>query len=123
MKASGAASRHPELRIRRPLVRPSADAVRVLRLVRGLPRHALLLGAFLLVLCVARVWLRLETVNLGYEHIYQLDGLGKNAIKFRFDVVNVFDEKYVIRSGSGIGVGAPQFGQRLSFYAGVTYAF
>ena len=67
MKASGAASRHPELRIRRPLVRPSADAVRVLRLVRGLPRHALLLGAFLLVLCVARVWLRLETVNLGYE--------------------------------------------------------
>src|SRR2546427_52715 len=47
--------------------RRGADAVRVLRLVRGLPRHALLLSAFLLVLCVARVWLRLETVNLGYE--------------------------------------------------------
>jgi hypothetical protein len=35
----------------------------------------------------------------------------------------LFDEKYVLRDGSGIGVGAPQFGQRLSFYAGVTYAF
>jgi len=67
VKARGAASRHPELRIRRPLVRPSADAVRVLHLVRGLPRHVLLLGACLVVLCVARVWLRLETVNLGYE--------------------------------------------------------
>jgi cell division protein FtsL len=67
VRSTGAASRHPELRIRRPLVRPSADAARVLRLVRGLPRQALVLGAFLLVLCVARVWLRLETVNLGYE--------------------------------------------------------
>src|SRR5437870_2370417 len=57
----------PALRIRRPLVRPSADAARVLRLVRGLPRHVLVLGAFLVVLCVARVWLRLDTVNLGYE--------------------------------------------------------
>src|SRR5207249_9411880 len=67
VKSTGAASRHPELRIRRPLVRPSSDARRVLRLVRGLPRHALALGALLVVLCMARVWLRLETVNLGYE--------------------------------------------------------
>jgi len=28
--------------------------------------------------------------------------------RFRVDVVNVFDERYVIRDGSGIGVGAPQ---------------
>jgi len=62
VRAAGAASRHPELRIRRPLVRPSADAARMFRLMRGLPRHTILLGA-----CVARVWLRLQTVKLGYE--------------------------------------------------------
>jgi len=37
------------------------------RLMRGLPRHTVLLGAVLVVLCVARVWLRLQTVKLGYE--------------------------------------------------------
>jgi outer membrane receptor protein involved in Fe transport len=60
-------------------------------------------------------------VNLGYEHVFHLNE--KNAMRFRFDVVNVFDEKYEIRDGSGIGVGAPQFGQRLSFFGGITYEF
>ena len=55
--------------------------------------------------------------------LIRVDGSGKNAVKFRFDVVNVFDEKYVIRDGSGIGVGAPQFGPRRAFYAGVTKRF
>jgi outer membrane receptor protein involved in Fe transport len=62
-------------------------------------------------------------VNLGYQHVFHLNGSPRNAIKFRFDVVNVFDEKYKIRDGSGIGVGAPQFGERQAFFAGVTYAF
>jgi outer membrane receptor for ferrienterochelin and colicins len=35
----------------------------------------------------------------------------------------VFDQKYELRDGSGVGVGAPQFGQRLSFFTGVTYEF
>ena len=39
-------------------------------------------------------------------------------MKFRVDVVNVFDEKYQIRNGSGIGVGAPQYGERLGFLPG-----
>ena len=39
-------------------------------------------------------------------------------MKFRVDVVNVFDEKYEIRDGSGIGVGAPQFGERLGRLCG-----
>ena len=67
MKTPAVASRHPVLRIRRPLVRPSADRTRVLRLVRGLPRHTLVLGVLLVVVCVVRVWLRLQTVNVGYE--------------------------------------------------------
>jgi outer membrane receptor protein involved in Fe transport len=44
-------------------------------------------------------------------------------VKFRADIVNVFDEKYEIRDGSGIGVVAPQFGPRLGFFAGLTYEF
>ena len=30
----------------------------------------------------------------------------------RFDVMNVFDNSYQMRDGSGVGVGAPQFGLR-----------
>ena len=67
MRSAGAAARHPELRVRRPLVRPSSDAARMFRLVRGLPRHTFFLGAVLVVVCVARVWLRLQTVKVGYE--------------------------------------------------------
>jgi outer membrane receptor protein involved in Fe transport len=63
-------------------------------------------------------------VNVGYQHTFHLDGAsGKQAVKFRFDVVNLFDEKYQLRDGSGIGVGQPQFGQRQSFFVGVSYAF
>jgi hypothetical protein len=35
----------------------------------------------------------------------------------------VFDEKYEIRDGSGIGVGAAQFGERLGVFAGTAYEF
>ncbi len=62
-------------------------------------------------------------VNVGWEHIFRLGGPNANRIRLRFDVVNVFDQKYQIRDGSGIGVGAPQYGQRLSFYGGLTYEF
>jgi outer membrane receptor protein involved in Fe transport len=41
----------------------------------------------------------------------------------RFDVINVGDQIYAIRDGSGVGVFAPQFGQRRSFYGGLTYSF
>ena len=43
--------------------------------------------------------------------------------KFGLDVVNLFDKIYELRDGSGIGVGAPQFGQRRGFYGTVTYDF
>ena len=45
------------------------------------------------------------------------------SFKIRFDVVNLFDEVYELRDGSGIGVGAPQFGQRRGFYGTVAYDF
>lgn len=41
----------------------------------------------------------------------------------RFAIVNLFDRVYEIRNGTGIGVGAPQFGPRRGFFLGVTKTF
>ena len=60
------------------------------------------------------------TANLGISHDFKI---GKNLLTARFDIVNVFDKVYQIRSGSGVGVGAPQFGARRGFYGTVSYAF
>jgi outer membrane receptor protein involved in Fe transport len=38
----------------------------------------------------------------------------------RFDIINLFDTVYMIRSGTGIGVFAPQYGPRLGFFMGVS---
>ncbi len=62
-----------------------------------------------------------ETFNLGVERNIPLGGT--RAIRVRFDVVNLLDKIYELRDGSGIGVGAPQFGQRRGFYGTVSYSF
>ena len=49
-------------------------------------------------------------------------GLGKST-QVRFDVINLFDNSYQIRDGQGVGVGAPQFGQRRTFLVGLTQKF
>ena len=41
----------------------------------------------------------------------------------RFDVVNLFDDVYQIRSGTGIGVFAPQYGPRRGFFLGMSKKF
>jgi outer membrane receptor protein involved in Fe transport len=41
----------------------------------------------------------------------------------RLDVINLFDEIYEIRNGTGVGVGAPQFGPRRIILAGLTQRF
>jgi len=48
-------------------------------------------------------------------------GLGK--VEGRLSLLNVFDRVYELRDGTGIGVGAPQFGPRRSVYASVTKFF
>ena len=45
------------------------------------------------------------------------------TFKIRFDVVNLLDKVYELRDGSGIGVFAPQFGQRRGFYGTIAYDF
>jgi outer membrane receptor protein involved in Fe transport len=62
------------------------------------------------------------TVNLSLQRILKIPSL-PGSFKIRFDIVNLFDEIYELRDGSGIGVGAPQFGQRRGFYGTVAYDF
>ena len=41
----------------------------------------------------------------------------------RLDVLNIADSVYEIRNGTGVGVGAPQFGIRRTILAGITQKF
>jgi outer membrane receptor protein involved in Fe transport len=60
-------------------------------------------------------------VNLGAA--YELARRGGEPLTLRVDVINIFDKRYAIRDGSGVGVGAPQFGPRRGVFAGVSKAF
>jgi len=62
-----------------------------------------------------------ETVNLGVSHRFTFEGL--KPLTLRFDIVNLFDRNYEIRTGTGVGVGAPQFGARRSYYVGFSQQF
>jgi outer membrane receptor protein involved in Fe transport len=56
--------------------------------------------------------------NTGLSHEFATpDG---KPVTVRFDVVNLFDTIYEIRSGSGIGVFAPQFGPRRGYFIGIS---
>ncbi len=56
-------------------------------------------------------------VQVNLSSSYRFAGPG---VEVRFDVINVGDRKYEIRDGSGIGVGAPQFGPRRGFFVGLS---
>jgi outer membrane receptor for ferrienterochelin and colicins len=60
-------------------------------------------------------------VNAGVSHMFDRDGIP--GLTVRFDVINVFDQIYQIRNGTGVGVGAPQFGPRRGFFLGVSKLF
>jgi outer membrane receptor protein involved in Fe transport len=45
------------------------------------------------------------------------------GLELRLDVINLLDAKYEIRDGTGVGVGAPQFGPRRTILAGLTQRF
>ena len=59
--------------------------------------------------------------NVGFTHNVRLPKFGK--VQLRFDIVNLFDKGYELRSGSGIGVFAPQFGPRRGFFGGISWLF
>jgi outer membrane receptor protein involved in Fe transport len=57
--------------------------------------------------------------NAGVSREFQLSPDLK-PITLRFDVVNLFDQIYELRNGTGIGVFAPQYGARRGFFAGIS---
>lgn len=61
------------------------------------------------------------TVNFAYTHEWKNTGYGD--LEGRLSLVNAFDHSYLLRDGSGVGVGAPQFGTRRTVYAGLSLAF
>jgi outer membrane receptor for ferrienterochelin and colicins len=61
------------------------------------------------------------TVNLGVSHAFRIAGFGPLTV--RFDVINVADKVYQIRSGTGVGVFAPQYGARRGFFGGAAWDF
>ena len=54
-----------------------------------------------------------QTIKTGYVGQTQL----------RLDVINLLDRRYEIRDGTGVGVGAPQFGLRRTVLAGIAQRF
>ena len=58
-------------------------------------------------------------VNVGVAHDFKWSPDAK-PVTLRFDVVNLFDQVYELRNGTGIGVFAPQYGARRGFFAGIS---
>jgi outer membrane receptor protein involved in Fe transport len=60
-------------------------------------------------------------INLGVIEHLDVPLVGKLDARLVF--VNAFDRSYQLRDGSGIGVGAPQYGPQRAVYAGLTKKF
>jgi outer membrane receptor protein involved in Fe transport len=58
-------------------------------------------------------------VNTGIAHDFKWSPDFK-PLTVRFDIVNLFDQVYALRDGTGIGVFAPQYGARRAYYAGIS---
>jgi outer membrane receptor for ferrienterochelin and colicins len=57
-------------------------------------------------------------VNLGTSHVFHVGEWG--TLTARFDLINALDKVYQIRNGTGVGVGAPQYGPRRGFFFGLS---
>jgi hypothetical protein len=64
-----------------------------------------------------------EYATVNASVVQKLDlGFGQGT-ELRLDVLNIGDAIYEIRNGTGVGVGAPQFGIRRAILAGLTQRF
>ncbi len=61
------------------------------------------------------------TLNMALTHTWKTTPVGK--VEGRLALINAFDKSYLLRDGSGVGVGAPQFGARRTMYAGLSTSF
>jgi outer membrane receptor protein involved in Fe transport len=60
-------------------------------------------------------------VDAGVSRPFDLPGIGK--INARLTIVNLFNKVYEIRDGTGVGVGAPQYGPLRAFYVALEKPF
>jgi outer membrane receptor protein involved in Fe transport len=58
-------------------------------------------------------------VNVGVAHDFKWSPNDK-PLTARFDIANLFDQVYELRTGSGIGEFAPQYGARRGYYFGLS---
>jgi len=56
--------------------------------------------------------------NFGVNHVFHVGEWG--TLTARVDLINAFDKVYQIRNGTGVGVGAPQFGPRRGLFFGLS---
>ncbi len=59
-------------------------------------------------------------VNVGMEHVFHS---AHGDVRLRLDCLNVFNEVYELRNGTGLGIAAPAYGPRRGFFIGLAYAF
>lgn len=107
---SGAAVRTIAVR-RRAAERPVLLA-RVIR--RQLVRRLLVLGSFLVVACIAHVWLRLQVIKIGYDlsaaRAMQLR-LEHERRELEIEVATLRDPARIERAARQLGMTAPRPGQ------------
>ncbi len=61
------------------------------------------------------------TLNLAAMHTVRSDSFG--TLEGRLTLINALDRSYELRDGTGIGVGAPQYGQRRTIMVGLSRLF
>jgi outer membrane receptor protein involved in Fe transport len=61
------------------------------------------------------------SINCGVEQSFKLQK--KQMLKARLDIVNLTDNSYELRDGSGVGVNAASYGARIGFFGSLTYLF
>jgi outer membrane receptor protein involved in Fe transport len=61
------------------------------------------------------------SINIGAEEDFKIPH--NRTLKARVDVVNLTDNTYELRSGSGVGVNAAQYGERRGFFGSLTLVF
>jgi outer membrane receptor protein involved in Fe transport len=61
------------------------------------------------------------SVNVGAEQSFKISK--KQILKARIDVVNLTDNSYELRDGSGVGVNAAQYGARIGLFGSISYVF
>ncbi|HXQ81688.1 MAG TPA: TonB-dependent receptor [Opitutaceae bacterium] len=62
-----------------------------------------------------------STVSVGGEQSFNV-GRGRSW-KIRLDILNLTDNSYELRSGTGVGVNAAQYGMRRGFFWSISYAY